>query len=104
MDNLINFLGDYTSWQFAAVSFGCLFVGLILYYFWVFLIPIPVFGFLLAVSYMSWHVDNLTSDTAKVAGSVAIPVFVIGFIICLFLPLSEKLNARKSDKKNECDK
>ena len=101
MDNLVSLLGGYNSWQFAVASVGCLFVGFTLYCFWMFLFPIPIFGFVLTLLYLQQYVDNLTTDTAKVAGSVAIPVFVIGFIICLFLPLSEKLNARKSDKNDK---
>ncbi len=52
MENLINNIGGYDSWQFTVLAFGLLAIGLALRIKWIFTIPIPFAGLILLYFYI----------------------------------------------------
>ncbi len=87
MENFINSIGGYDSWQFVALSFGSLALGLILRIKWVYAIPIPAFGVFLLYLYLNHQYEiarvSISDPTTSAFASimpilfVAISIFVL---------------------------
>ncbi len=84
MENLINSIGGYNSWQFAALSFGSLALGLILRIKWVYTIPIPAFGVFLMYLYLNHQYEitkvSISDPTASGFASI-IPILFVAISI-----------------------
>lgn len=71
MEALINSIGGYDSWQFAALSMGTVVVGVGLRIWKWYLFPIPSFGILLLAFYINHAVSLLPSNTDSIVLGLA---------------------------------
>lgn len=97
MDIFVDSLGGYDSWQFAALAFGSLFVGLGLYIWRTYLIPLVLFGVFCFYSYLNYLIEGtVISGPAIAVLTSTIPVLY--FVTVLVALLGIKVHRNGKDK------
>ncbi len=90
MESLINSIGGYDSWQFAALAFGTLGIGLALRIKWVYAIPIPAFGVFLMYLFLNHQYEitkvSISDPIASTFASIVPILFVAMSIFVLVDP------------------
>jgi len=86
MENLINSIGGYESWQFSALAFGLLSVGMVLRIKWVFMIPIPFFGLFLFFMHLNHETETaMLNISDPMIGGFASVMPLLFLVICIFV-------------------
>jgi len=84
IDGFINSIGGYNSWQFVAMSFGSLAIGLALYLFRWYTFPIVAFGILLIYFYINATAIKAVVESGNSYVSI-VPIFYILMMIVLLV-------------------
>jgi len=88
MDNFVNSIGGYNSWQFCVLAFGLFSVGMGLRIWKVYFMPIPLAGVVLLTLCINHQVSLLPSSTDPMFLGVA-GIFPILFVAICVLVLIE---------------
>lgn len=93
IDNWINIIGGYNSWQFTTLFFSTLAIGGALYIFRWYLFPAMVFNTVLAYSWLHNYASIMAEDSGNQSVYILPAIYVIMVILALI-----KLKATQSNK------
>ena len=101
MDSLINSIGGYESWQFAALTFGSLFIGGGIYIVYRYFIPLPIFGIILFYEYLYHLLESSRSNLSPMAVgfSTTIPIIIVAALSLVLVSCWERKPTQKSKDK-----
>jgi hypothetical protein len=85
MENLVNIIGGYGSWQFAVISLGCFFIGGGLMFWKFYFFPIFLFGATLMLVMLTNEISITTFTDSRIGGIASIIpiIFIAGCLIAI---------------------
>lgn len=95
IDNFITVIGGYNSWQFAALAYGSLAIGLGLYFFRWYLFPLVAFGIIMIYSYLNTEATKAVASSGNAWVSI-VPIFFPIMMIVLLVGTKSGVFTTKS--------
>lgn len=99
MENFINTIGGYNSWQFAILYFSTLAIGLILFYLSWYSFPIILFHAVLGFYYLGSYASIVAKDM-PVASGVPLIYPILVFLISIKMRLDKEKGKPIDDKED----